>query len=285
MADKCGRQLRREILVVRAPSSSTGRALWFFIALQVYLLLATALSPAAPAPVTTRSAGASPVALTYEIVVWPSPFASWEYESELLGTGRGTRGRLSHDGGLAVRCAVDLGPLLARAFHATRPPVLDLELCYGRDRFTLSEQLQPVHVGPARRYELGELQRQRLALRLGTALSLRRRSPSLVASAHLGLVDAQFNTFQVNHVDPDLSYAVGGALDASAQDKIQVLTPLDLSLRCDLTSHLSLVAGGWLDRLAVPLRWTIRDVASPVRVRDRIAVDAVVLHVGAGVRW
>lgn len=240
-----------------------------------FLFLTVVLStPASAAPAVS-----SRVVVTGEVTVWPASLDSWDYESAFLGTARGSQGQLAHEGGWDLRGALDLGSCLAAR------PALDLELCYGRDDFTLSEMLEPVHVGTARRYDLGDLKRQRLALRIGTWFDLRRGTPRLVVSAHLGLIDLQFNEFQANQADLELPLAVGGAVEVSADDVVLFLTPLDVSLRCDLGTHLFMLVGGRFDRLEAPLDWSIAGAPQPAPVRDRIAVDAAVLQLGAGIRW
>lgn len=216
---------------------------------------------------------------------WLSEPDSWSYESAFLGTARGSAGRLSPDGGWDLGVAVDIGRAVAGAFAATSAPILDLELRYGRDGFRLSEQLDTIHQGADRRYDLGTLTRQRLTTSLGTSFHLHRGTPRLVVSARLGLIDAQFHAFDVAVADPELPYAIGGALAITAGRGILWFNPLDVTLRCDLTRHAFLLAGARLDRLEAPLHWAVAGLAPATPVRDQLSVEAGVLRAGAGACW
>ncbi len=207
---------------------------------------------------------------------WRSAMDAWSYEESFLGTARGSGALVRHDGGWDARAAVALGRLAAGSNG------LRAELCYGQDRLALSEHLQPVHVGTARRYDLGRLERRRLTARVGSGFRLR---GGLSMMASVGLVDVQFNRFTVTADDPELPYAVGGRLDVDASDATLVFNPLEVDLRADFARRLFALAGCAYDRAEAPLAWRISGAPLAAGVRDQLSVAGVSFHLGAGICW
>ncbi len=235
------------------------------------LVAVPAVAPASGPPAGEVRPGRFDV--TAAVTRWSGLVATWDGGSGFLGTARGSQGELKHDEGWEVRVAMRI---VSR---------LDLGLGYGRDRATISEWLEPVHVGSVRRYELGRFRWQRVVTDVGSGFTLRHAFPRLSVAARLGLVEAQFTTMAVNHDDPELPWAIGGQLDVAARRAFLLLNPVVVDLHCDLSRHVYLLAGAALDRVEAPLAWSVAGQAPQSRSRDRLAVSAVVWRGGAGCRW